>query len=140
MFIIYYYLIKMDFNVQYFFRTSSEDKWARILYSGEAAYADVQEPIQFVFRLHVPTVLRGGRTRVLPVVRRAGALNIPFHATHIVMYEAISRRLNPGRQYNAAVHMTAGAVAGQFQLPAITFMPYECVLSITAVRTSERTV
>ncbi|XP_063606921.1 mitoferrin-1-like [Penaeus indicus] len=40
------------------------------------------------------------------------AMNIPYHAIHIVTYEKCQKWLNPDRQYNPGVHMTAGAAAG----------------------------
>ncbi|KAB7496506.1 Mitoferrin-2 [Armadillidium nasatum] len=39
-------------------------------------------------------------------------MNLPFHASHIVMYEKMSQILNPSREYNPKVHMIAGAGAG----------------------------
>lgn len=41
-------------------------------------------------------------------------MNLPFHASHIVIYEKLSQMLNPERKYNAKVHMIAGACAGAF--------------------------
>ncbi|MCL4123598.1 UNVERIFIED_CONTAM: hypothetical protein GTU68_009197 [Idotea baltica] len=41
-------------------------------------------------------------------------MNLPFHASHIVIYEKLSHMFNPSRDYNPKVHMFAGACAGAF--------------------------
>ncbi|XP_071521243.1 mitoferrin-1-like [Panulirus ornatus] len=40
------------------------------------------------------------------------AMNLPFHAIHIVTYEKIQGLLNPERAYNPKAHVVAGAAAG----------------------------
>lgn len=40
------------------------------------------------------------------------AMNLPFHAIHIVTYENLQTLLNPERDYNPKVHVIAGATAG----------------------------
>ncbi|KAK7078021.1 hypothetical protein SK128_006607 [Halocaridina rubra] len=40
------------------------------------------------------------------------AMNLPFHAIHIVTYENLHFLLNPEREYNPKVHVFAGAAAG----------------------------
>lgn len=40
------------------------------------------------------------------------AMNLPFHAIHIMTYEKLQNLLNPEREYNAKAHIVAGAGAG----------------------------
>jgi len=40
------------------------------------------------------------------------AMNLPFHAIHIVTYEKMHEIFNPNREYNPSVHMAGGAIAG----------------------------
>ncbi|XP_068223408.1 mitoferrin-1-like [Palaemon carinicauda] len=40
------------------------------------------------------------------------AMNLPFHAIHIMTYEKLQNLLNPERDYNAKVHIVAGGGAG----------------------------
>jgi len=48
------------------------------------------------------------------------AMNLPFHAIHIVTYEKMHHMFNPNREYNPSVHMAAGAVAGSVAAFATT--------------------
>lgn len=40
------------------------------------------------------------------------AMNIPFHASHFMVYEYTQESLNKEREYNPATHMVSGAIAG----------------------------
>lgn len=39
-------------------------------------------------------------------------MNIPFHCTHLVIYEYTQELLNPKREYDPVAHMLSGALAG----------------------------
>ncbi|KAI3388477.1 hypothetical protein SNEBB_002620 [Seison nebaliae] len=41
-------------------------------------------------------------------------MNIPFHMTHVMVYEASENYLNPLRQYSPITHCLSGAVGGAF--------------------------
>lgn len=48
------------------------------------------------------------------------AMNLPFHAIHIVSYEKMQEIFNPNREYKPSVHMAAGAMAGSVAAMATT--------------------
>uniref|UniRef100_A0A4W3GQI6 Mitoferrin-1 n=1 Tax=Callorhinchus milii TaxID=7868 RepID=A0A4W3GQI6_CALMI len=47
-------------------------------------------------------------------------MNVPFQATHFVVYEAMQEKLNPDRRYHPPSHIVSGATAGAVAAAATT--------------------